>query len=62
MKLIPFAKSFLNSRSLYNVISKRHFNEFSSQTLIDPSYGLSEEDRQLQEGKFTFFAKTINHS
>lgn len=59
MKLIPFAKNFLNSRSLYNVLSKRHFNEISSQTLIDPSYGLSEEDKQLQEVAYNFALKEL---
>lgn len=46
------AKNFLKSKSFANAFSKRHFNELSAQTIIDPTFGLSDEDKQLQEGDF----------
>lgn len=47
------AKNFLRSKSFVNALSKRHYNEISAQTIIDPAFGLSDEDKQLQEGDFS---------
>lgn len=44
-------KNILRSKSVFNLLTKRHFNEISAQTIIDPTFGLSDEDKQLQEGK-----------
>ena len=46
------AKNFLRSKSFVNALSKRNFNEISARTIIDPTFGLSDEDKQLQEGEF----------
>ena len=51
-KMKSIAKNFLKSKSFANAFSKRHFNEISAQTIIDPTFGLSDEDKQLQEGDF----------
>ena len=51
MKSILTARNILKSKSIKNVLNKRYFNEISSNTLIDPTFGLTDEDKELQNGK-----------
>ena len=50
MKSISTARNLLRSKCFYNVLTRRNFNEIAAQTIIDPTIGLSDEDKQLQEG------------